>query len=137
MRQLVTGIDADGRSCIASEKVIEASDEIAVETPYETPSAPPPRPVGNADSHDVALAPGAVRVLLVQWPAGFHVPMHHTDSVDVNTVVAGSIDLLLDDGPHTLHVGDTAVVTGVDHGWTAGPDGATTTGVLLGTPVPA
>ena len=65
------------------------------------------------------------------WPE-----MHYTDTIDCHTIVAGSIDLILDDGPHHLDVGDAAVVAGVDHGWRAGPAGATLSIVILGTPVP-
>jgi len=72
----------------------------------------------------------------VQWPDGEESGMHHTDTVDVDTVLEGSIDLLLDDGPHHLDVGDTAIVAGVDHGWRAGPAGATLSIVVFGTPSP-
>jgi quercetin dioxygenase-like cupin family protein len=137
MRQLVTGVDADGRSCIVSEHITEPSHDIAIQTPFETTASPPPRPPGSRELYDMGLPVGAIRVLVVQWPPGFQASMHHTDTIDVNTVTEGSVDLVLDDGPHTLEAGDSVIVTGVDHGWLAGPDGATVTGVLLGTMPPA
>jgi hypothetical protein len=62
--------------------------------------------------------------------------MHQTDTLDFDLVVAGSMDLVLDDGPHHLGVNDCVVVTGVDHAWRAGPDGCTLSVFLLGTPPP-
>lgn len=49
--------------------------------------------------------------------------MHHTDSVDFDVVLEGSVDLILDDGAHPLQRGDSVVMTGVDHAWRAGQDG--------------
>jgi quercetin dioxygenase-like cupin family protein len=49
--------------------------------------------------------------------------MHYTDTVDFDVVLSGSVESILDDGAHLLTVGDSAVVTGVDHGWRAGPEG--------------
>ena len=136
MRQLETGVDADGRSCIVSERLTEPSGDIAIDMPFETAANPPPRPLGNGELHDLGLPVGAIRVLVVQWPPGYQASIHHTDTIDVSTVTEGSIDIVLDDGPHTPEAGDSVIVTGVDHGWHAGPDGATVTGVLLGTASP-
>ncbi|MGQ9348086.1 hypothetical protein [Mycolicibacterium gilvum] len=64
-------------------------------------------------------------------------PMHHTDTLDLETVLSGSVDLVLDDGSHRLEQGDLVVLTGVDHAWRAGPDGCRLSAVLIGTPPPA
>jgi hypothetical protein len=60
--------------------------------------------------------------------------MHHTDTVDLNLVLSGSIDLILDTGVHTLMPGDCVVITGIDHAWRAGPSGCQISGIMLGTP---
>jgi quercetin dioxygenase-like cupin family protein len=49
--------------------------------------------------------------------------MHHTDTVDFDTVLSGSVELTLGDGMHQLAAGDSVVMTGVDHAWRAGPEG--------------
>ena len=49
---------------------------------------------------------------------------------------AGSVELLLDDGPHHMDVGDSLVLPGVDHGWQAGPSGCTMTLVNVGSARP-
>ena len=40
--------------------------------------------------------------------------MHHTDTIDLDTISSGSIELLLDDGAHSLERGDCVVVAGVE-----------------------
>jgi hypothetical protein len=44
--------------------------------------------------------------------------------------------LILDDGGHPLVAGDSAVVTGVDHGWRAGPEGCRLTVMTFGVSPP-
>ena len=102
---------------------------------FSTSDVPPgPRPAGTADLLPSDLIPGGTKWFVIQWPAGASFGMHHTDSIDYDVVMAGSIDLVLDDGPHRLEAGDVVVVPGVDHGWTAGPAGCTLSVCLLGTP---
>jgi hypothetical protein len=60
--------------------------------------------------------------------------MHHTDTIDFDTIIFGEVDILLDDGPHHLVPGDCVVVKGVDHAWLAGPEGCTSSVVVIGTP---
>ena len=60
-----------------------------------------------------------------------------TYTVDFDTVLSGSIELILDDGVHPLKAGDHVMVTGVDHAWCAGPDGCRMSIVSLGVSPPA
>jgi quercetin dioxygenase-like cupin family protein len=137
MRHLITGVDADGRSCVVAEhECAPAGDVIGVQPTFETGETVSPRPAGNAQWRDLRVAPGALRVAFVQWPPNDEIPLHHTDTIDVGTVLAGSIDVLLDDGPHHLELGDSVVMAGVDHGWRVGPAGATVAIVVVGTPPP-
>ena len=85
---------------------------------------------------DLKVAPGCTRLITVVWPPGLTAEMHYTDTIDVDTVLAGSVDIILGDGRHHLEVGDTVIVAGVDHAWEAGPSGATVSVMLLGTPSP-
>jgi uncharacterized cupin superfamily protein len=62
--------------------------------------------------------------------------MHQTNTVDFDIVVAGSVELILDDGTHLLETGDCAVITGVDHAWRAGSSGCTVSAVAVGTRPP-
>jgi quercetin dioxygenase-like cupin family protein len=111
---------------------------IGTHTIFETLGSPaPPRPPAHTNFMDLGVPVGVARWIVVQWPPGLTGGMHYTDTVDFDTVLGGSIDLVLDDGHHRLEAGDCAVVTGVDHAWEAGPDGCTTVVLLVGTPAPA
>jgi hypothetical protein len=114
----------------------EPASPVDVVTLWRARSSPlPPRPPGRADTRDLGVRPGGVRWVVSRWAPGSDAAvMHHTDTIDLDVVLAGSINLLLDDGPHQLDTGDCAVITGVDHGWRAGPDGCTLSVLLLGTP---
>ena len=138
MRSLIAGTDDAGCSCILSEVPIEARDIHAegpsfrndVFTLRETP--PPERPPGKAHYHEVGLDLGHADFLVLQMPADIEHPMHHTDTLNFHTVVLGSVDVLLDDGPHRLDSGDSLVLPGIDHGWKAGASGCTMTILNLG-----
>jgi quercetin dioxygenase-like cupin family protein len=141
MRKLITGVDADGRSCIVETISLEPQGSPAgparLDTIAATTPVPPPRPVGAAPTVDLGLEPGATHWLIVEYAPGATGTMHHTDSIDYDIVLEGSVELELDDGSHSLEVGDLVVVNGVDHSWTAGPAGCTLSVVNLGTTPPA
>jgi quercetin dioxygenase-like cupin family protein len=138
MRSLIAGTNEAGRSCILTEVPIEERDVHAggpsfrndVFTLRETP--PPPRPPARASYHETGIEPGHADFLVLQMPAGVEHPMHHTDTLNFHTIVAGSLEVLLDDGPHRLDLGDSLVLPGIDHGWRAGPSGCTMTILNLG-----
>jgi hypothetical protein len=62
--------------------------------------------------------------------------MHHTDTVDFDTLLEGSLELQLDDGTHPLNVGDCVIVAGVDHAWKSGPEGCRLSVAMVATPAP-
>ena len=137
---LVTGVDSEGRSCVVRDeapKFEQVGPGFGMASLFATPtSPPPPRPAGRADSIDVGVAPGLLRWDLIDYAPGATAAMHHTDSVDFEVILSGDLELILDDGPHSLAPGDIAVVTGVDHGWKAGPEGARMAVLIAGTPPP-
>ncbi|BBY63100.1 cupin domain-containing protein [Mycolicibacterium helvum] len=141
MRLFITGVDADGKSCVVSNDEVEINSVapgFAIALPYATTQSPPPaRPHGNADLIDQFLEPGHARWMVIDQGPNTETPMHHTDTIDFETVLSGSVDLILDDGVHQLEAGDMVVMNGVDHAWKAGPDGYRMTAVLIGTPPPA
>lgn len=139
MQRIVTGVDENGRSCVVAREeqapIVGGPGIHVIDTVYDSGQAPPPaRPPGSGDLLAQGLTPGATRWLILDFDAGATVPMHHTDTVDFDVVLDGSMDLVLDDGSHTLRAGDCAVVTGVDHGWVAGPEGCRLSVTLIGTP---
>jgi hypothetical protein len=137
MRMIVTGVK-DGKSCVVKEIDYGAQgDDFAVAPTLEAMVAElPPRPEGNSAFADLQVPPGKIVWQRVTFPPGGEFPFHCTDTIDCHTIVAGVMDLLLDDGPHRLELGDCAMVTGVDHGWRVGPEGCTSSLMLIGTPSP-
>ena len=150
MRNLITGIDAEGRSCIVEESAIVTEPvggygglKMAALFRVEE-SPPPPRPPALADTVDVVLPPGHIRWMIIEHePHATHAPetgattMHHTDTLDFVFVQEGSAEFVLQDGPHEVEAGDHVITTGVDHAWRAGPDGARLLVVSVGTPKPS
>ena len=140
MRTFITGVDADGRSCVVSQDELtldQLAPTFAMAIPYATTTSPPPaRPAGSAPIIDQGIAPGFVRWMVVDMGPDSETPLHHTDTLDLQTVVSGSVDLVLDDGTHSLEQGDLVVLTGVDHAWRTGSVPCRLSAVLIGTPPP-
>jgi hypothetical protein len=137
MRMIVTGTK-DGKSCVVREiDYASQGSDFSMTPALEAMMADlPPRPPGNSAFADLGVPPGKVVWQRVSFPPNGEFPFHCTDTIDCHTIVAGSMELLLDDGPHRLGLGDCAMVTGVDHGWRIGPEGCTSSLMLLGTPSP-
>lgn len=139
MRRLVAGLDDQGRSCVISDVevrfgITEDRGLVAVEQLYVTPQLPPPaQPAGKSELLDMGFGPG-LAWMVIRWKAGGEWPPHYTDTIDLDIVLEGSIELLLDDGAHRLEPGDSVVVQGVDHAWRVGDEGCTTAVAAIGTP---
>ncbi|MGO9384346.1 MAG: cupin domain-containing protein [Mycobacterium sp.] len=138
-RLLITGVDASGRSCAARDELVALQggpglDGVLYSVLYAAPSLPAISTGGGrvADLLDLAVATGAVRWTVIQYAPGAAFSMHHTDTVDFDVVLSGSVDLILDDGAHPLAPGDSVVVTGVDHAWRAGPQGCRLSVLTIG-----
>ena len=137
MRMIVTGI-RDGNSCVVEEiDCTPAQDGMGIVAMLDLDlAALPARPPGKGEFVDIPVPFGMLRWYRVRFVPDETRRVHHTDTIDCHTVVAGSIELLLDDGAHRLEVGDSAVVNGVDHGWRTGAEGAAVSMIILGTPRP-
>lgn len=108
---------------------------LSVDGLFKTVDGPlPSRPDGQGDLVDLGVAPGQCSWSLWRFDSGAEVSMHHTDTVDFDVIVAGVVELVLDDGSHALNTGDCVVMTGVDHAWRAGPEGCVISGIAIGTP---
>ncbi len=137
MRAIITGVK-NGKSCVVQEIDLSSQGEgmSFINLADMAVASPPPRPAGNGAFADLGVPVGTGRWMRVGFPANEVHPNHNTDTIDCHTIVAGSIELLLDDGAHRLLPGDSAMVTGVDHGWRVGPEGCTTSLIVIGTPAP-
>ena len=136
MRRLVTGI-RDGKSCVVQEDALSPQGAELVHDRFYTVGVDPApmRPAGRGAFLDIQVPAGSLAFATVYFPPDSGWPqMHKTDSIDLHTIVSGSVELILDDGAHTLSAGDCAVVAGVDHAWRTGAEGCTTSIVIVGTP---
>jgi hypothetical protein len=158
VRRIVTGFDADGRSVVVEDAVLapvtygEKGGGVyglwTTATPPEVPADRTPSPVAG-----LAPEPGGFRAMLLQiaasdsrdWEAfvadkygELGVPgipgMHATPTIDVCTVLAGTVGLELDDGVElALSTGDVVVQRGTRHRWhNRGEDTALLMAVLVG-----
>ena len=150
MRTLITGIDAEGRSCVVSDgdratSAVPGIPGVLNAVLYRTTESPPPaRPLALAENVDVQLPAGLLRLMVVEHAA--HEPndglttatkMHNTDALDIVYVIEGRADLVLEDGPHAVGPGECVITPGTDHAWQAGPAGVRFLVFSLGTPPPA
>ena len=142
-RLLITGVDASGRSCQAQDgpvalQGIGSPAGILYSVLYAAPSIPSISTGGGraADFLDLVVPPGALRWTVIEYVAGGAFSMHHTDTVDFDVVLSGSVELILDDGAHPLAAGDSVVVMGVDHAWRAGPEGCRLSVMTIGASPP-
>lgn len=138
MRYFIAGVDDDGRSCLVDQRDMifgEIMPGLAVDGLFKTVNAPlPSRPDGRGNLVDLGLTPQQCSWSLWRFDPGVEVTMHHTDTIDFDVILGGAVELVLDDGVHLLQVGDCVVMTGVDHGWRAGPEGCLISGTAIGTP---
>jgi hypothetical protein len=139
MRWLVTGVDADGRSCVLSETQFPPAADNANPWQQMYIVEPPlsPRPPTRGAFTDLQIPVGGMHWLAFRFTPNQEADNHYTDTLDLDTVIEGSMELVLDDGSHQLEPGDCVVISGVDHTWRAGSDGCLMTFAMLGTPAPA
>jgi quercetin dioxygenase-like cupin family protein len=142
-RLLITGVDASGRSCAAQDDLVTLQGDASLEgilysVLYATRSDPSIPSGGGraADTLDLGVPPGTIRWTMIDYAPGAAFSMHHTDTVDLDAVLSGTIELILDDGGHPLAAGDSVVVTGVDHAWRAGPEGCRLSVMSIGVSPP-
>jgi quercetin dioxygenase-like cupin family protein len=144
VRRIVTGIGADGSSQVLS--IGEAPVVHRFEGPAGTEavvrelwSSAAPATLEAAPAtltpagFDVRCTPGASRWMVVEWEPGRSVPLHATETLDYDYVIAGELTLLLEAGEVTLGAGDAVVLPGVVHGWRTDRTGCTLLVTLVGT----
>lgn len=131
-RRVVTGLDAQGRSCVAIDgppiPLGHGVNDGGGGYLWRTAAVP----ADNAGSADIAIAPpfsydwfhdGSTNFMVVEQAPGPDAYMHATDTLDYVVMLRGQVTLVLDTGEVTLKAGDFLVDRGVNHGWrNDGPD---------------
>jgi quercetin dioxygenase-like cupin family protein len=144
MRRIATGTGPDGRSQVVS--IGEAPVAHRFEGPRgveavvrdlwtsDAPASLATAPAGLTPAgFDVRTPPGASRWMLVEWEPGRSVPLHRTDTLDYDYVIAGELTLLLETGEIALGAGDAVILPGVVHGWRTDETGCSLLVTLVGT----
>jgi mannose-6-phosphate isomerase-like protein (cupin superfamily) len=120
-RRIVTGLDAEGRSCVVVDGDVPRHAPVA-NLVWRTRALP----ADNAGAADAAapyemamLHDGGANFILTEFPPGLGDAafMHATDTIDYLVVISGEIVLVLETGEVTLRAGDLIVDRGVIHGW--------------------
>lgn len=120
MRRVVTGINAEGKSCILIDGPVPRH---APATNLVWRNALPADNAGGGDAavpYDMALLhDGGVNFIVTELPAGLggEAFLHATDTIDYLVMIAGEVVLALETGEVTLRPGDLIVDRGVIHGW--------------------
>jgi quercetin dioxygenase-like cupin family protein len=124
IRRIVTGHDGAGRAVVVSDAPIKGrvlpNGAATFAVIWKTVS----HPVDNDDAKDRAaepvglVQPGGSVLRVVDMPPGSRSPMHRTNSLDYGIVLAGPVDLELDDGATTtVNAGEIVVQRGTIHAW--------------------
>ena len=149
MPLLILGLDADGKSHVASTSDLVAQPTsapgVSSKLLHRTTSAPPPSRLStDVPNIEMGIGPGIVQWMIVEHaprpadaPASRITELHTTDTLGYLQILDGHMDLLLDDGAHELGPGDCVVTNGVSHAMRAGADGCRMITVAVGTPPPA
>lgn len=124
-RRVVTGLDAQGRSCVVMDGPIPSFDPgeggiSSAALAWRTASLP----ADNAGADETAvpyrtelLHESGSNFAICRFPNGTQAYMHATDTIDYLVVLSGHVTLVLETGEAALGPGDFVVDRGVMHGW--------------------
>jgi quercetin dioxygenase-like cupin family protein len=123
LRRVVTGHDANGRAVV---KIDEISKNVISTRPGQSACVvwtTESFPVNNAGDADEGLRQVGTTLnngtvfRVVEFGPGVARRNHRTDSIDYAVVVAGELDMELDDSVVHLKAGDVLVQRGTIHNW--------------------
>ena len=124
VRRLVTGHDDQGKAVIIADGPLDSRPNPSGDANFTLVWTTATAPVDNDDPFDgrnrtVGLTlPGGSVIRVVDLLPGKHAPMHRTNSLDYGIVIAGAIELILDDGVTAIvEPGGIIVQRGTIHAW--------------------
>ncbi|MBB6125355.1 cupin domain-containing protein [Sphingobium subterraneum] len=153
MRRVVTGLNEQGKAAVlydgkpqsvlftsdarVGKLKIEAVPDFVSPVPagnacfaelWETDGLPPynmPDPLDRSRGFTLEPPGTGFRFRYFEWgPDLDSSTMHATDTFDINYVIEGEVELLLEEEQSvTLRAGDSVIIPGILHGWRAGPAG--------------
>ena len=158
MRRVITGLGADGRSTVLSDdrplvsfhaasptgfakigsswtgQRVAAGEAIVHElwTLDDRPARLANDPTVTIDQPAYDPPPGTTKWIMTEMGPGLRAAMHETPTVDYAVIIAGEVELGLEEGGVRLQAGDAVLVNGVRHSWRAGAEGCVIATVLVG-----
>jgi quercetin dioxygenase-like cupin family protein len=110
-RRVVTGLDADGLSCV----IIDGPSKMVIWSTTETPA-------DNTSTEDAGggtfrFPASGTLFVFSDFPPGGGSPMHATDTIDYLVVVSGEIVFITETGETVLQAGDVLIDRGNMHAW--------------------
>jgi mannose-6-phosphate isomerase-like protein (cupin superfamily) len=126
VRRVVTGHADDGVAKVLSDDAItevKRGKSGLLTHLWNTKSTPADIAIGEkiddpgAEPHITAPPPGGSRFVIIDYPPGNSGTMHRTETIDYVIVLAGEIDMDMDDSSVHLKTGDVMVQRGTNHAW--------------------
>jgi quercetin dioxygenase-like cupin family protein len=126
-RRVVTGLDADGRSCVLFDAPLRVSSDASLAIAWRSDRVPADNdgaadPGGGDFTLDLVNGGGSTFLMVQLLPGRDTVTMHATNSLDYLVVLQGHVLLVLEAGEVVLNPGDVIVDRGVLHGWKCAGD---------------
>ncbi len=116
-RRVVTGLDSNGRSCVLidgpSERVIWSTDSFPADNSG----------VEDAGGGGFAFPDQGTLFRYYDFPPGYRIGLHASDTIDYAVVLAGEIVLATETSETVLRAGDVIVDRGTLHAWRNESDG--------------
>jgi len=122
-RRIVTGFDVDGRSVVSIDgslrnaSTLRPGHESFVVWTTESVPADLGDTTDGADRLVGRNLPDGTVFRITTYEPGVESAPHRTDSVDYAVVIAGEIDMVLDEQTVHLRAGDVVVQRGTCHDW--------------------
>jgi quercetin dioxygenase-like cupin family protein len=126
IRRIVTGHTSDNVAVVLMDEFATNVDHLphGVRTLlWSTQHTPCDISVGEhiEDEGDRKLGtqppPNGTRFTINDVPPGYSGPLHRTESLDYAVILAGDIDMVLDEERLSLNAGDVIVQRGTNHSW--------------------
>lgn len=119
-RRVVTGLNAEGKSCVIIDGPIPAEPGASAALAWRTAAVP----ADNSGSEDPVapytldmLHPTGSAFTICEFKPGADGGYHATDTIDYLIILKGRVTLLLENGEAALKPGDFVVDRGTVHGW--------------------
>jgi quercetin dioxygenase-like cupin family protein len=123
-RRVVTGHDSNGKAIVLSDEVVSGPPQMAAGIEALTLWSTHGFPANNDGDRDTSgdvpgiTMPGGTVFAMVSFAPGCVEFPHRTSSIDYGVIVAGEIDMALQDGERVhLKAGDVVVQRGSIHTW--------------------